>query len=81
LISASLTFNLQLAFLKETGHSVVWGEATLTIEVEVLFFSASVSVTCRREFGGSDGDPKFIELVPDQTTWAAYCQAFAAEAA
>ena len=64
LISASLTFNLQLAFLKDTGHSVVWGEATLTIEVEVLFFSASVSVTCRREFGGSDGDPKFIDLVP-----------------
>lgn len=81
LISASLTFNLQLAFLKEAGHSVVWGEATLTIEVEVLFFSASVSVTCRREFGGSDGDPKFIDLVPDQATWATYCQAFAAEAA
>jgi hypothetical protein len=81
LISASLTFNLQLAFLKETGHSVVWGEATLTVEVEVLFFSASVSVQCRREFGGSDGDPKFIELVPDQATWANYCEGFAAEAA
>jgi hypothetical protein len=81
LISASLTFNLQLAFLKETGHSVVWGEATLTVEVEVLFFSASVSVQCRREFGGSDGDPKFIELIPDQATWAAYCGGFAAEAA
>ena len=81
LISASLTFNLQLAFLKETGHSVVWGEATLTVEVEVLFFSASVSVQCRREFGGSDGDPKFIELIPDQATWANYCKGFAAEAA
>jgi hypothetical protein len=81
LISASLTFNLQIAYLKETGHSVVWGEATLTIEVEVLFFSASVSVTCRREFGGSDGDPKFVELIPDQTTWTTYCQGFAAEAA
>jgi hypothetical protein len=81
LISASLTFNLQLAFLKETGHSVVWGEATLTVEVEVLFFSASVSVQCRREFGGSDGDPRFIELVPDQATWANYCEGFAAEAA
>jgi hypothetical protein len=81
LISASLTFNLQLSFLKETGHSVVWGEATLTVEVEVLFFSASVSVQCRREFGGSDGDPKFIELIPDQATWASYCEGFAAEAA
>lgn len=81
LISASLTFNLQLAFLKETGHSVVWGEATLTVEIEILFFSASVSVKCRREFGGSDGDPKFIDLIPDQATWAQYCDAFAAEAA
>ena len=81
LISASLTFNLQLAYLKESNHSVVWGEATLTVEVEVLCFSTSVSVHCRREFGGSDADPKFIELVPDQATWAAYCDAFAAEAA
>ena len=40
-----------------------------------------VSVNCRREFGGSDGDPKFIELVPDQATWDEYCEAFAAEAA
>jgi len=81
LISASLTFNLQLAYLKETGHSVVWGEATLEVEIEILFFSASVSVKCRREFGGSDADPKFIELIPDQATWTSYCEAFAAEAA
>lgn len=80
LISASLTFNLQLAFLKESGHSVVWGEATLEVEIEILFFSASVSVKCRREFGGSDGDPKFKELIPNQTTWAEYCGAFALEA-
>jgi hypothetical protein len=81
LISASLTFNLQLAYLKAGGESVVWGEATLTIEVEVLFFSASVSVKCRREFGGSKSDPKFIDLVPDAATWTRYCEAFAEEAA
>jgi hypothetical protein len=81
LISASLTFNLQLAYLKADGKSVVWGEATLEVEIDVLFLSFSVSVKCRREFGGSDGDPKFIELIPDQSTWAEYCQAFAAEAA
>ena len=81
LISASLTFNLQLAYLKENGHSVVWGEATLEVEIEVLFLSFSVSVSCRREFGGSSGDPKFIELIPDQTTWDEYCGAFAKEAA
>lgn len=79
LISASLTFNLQLAYLKDSGHSVVWGEATLVVEIEILFFSADVSVKCRREFGGSDGDPKFIELIPDQATWTKYCEAFAEE--
>jgi hypothetical protein len=81
LISASLTFNLQLAYLKEGGKSVVWGEATLEVEIEVLFLSFSVSVKCRREFGGSEGDPKFIELIPDQATWNDYCGAFATEAA
>lgn len=80
LISASLTFNLQLAYLKENGHSVVWGEATLEVEIDILFFSFSVSVKCRREFGGSSGDPKFIELIPDQSTWTSYCEAFALEA-
>lgn len=77
LISASLTFNLQLAYLKAGGKSVVWGEATLEVEISILFLSFSVSVSCRREFGGSAGDPKFIDLIPDQTTWDDYCLAFA----
>ncbi len=81
LISASLTFNLQLAYLKENGRSVVWGEASLEVEIDILFLSFSVSVSCRREFAGSAGDPKFIELIPDQDTWDDYCEAFATEAA
>jgi hypothetical protein len=81
LISASLTFYLKLGFLKESGKSVVWGEATLEVEIEILFLSFSVSVSCRREFGGSPADPKFIELIPDQATWDEYCGAFAEEAA
>jgi hypothetical protein len=83
LISASLTFNLQLAYMKDNANhkSVVWGEATLEVEIDVLFLSFSVSVKCRREFGGSDGDPKFIQLIPDSSTWTEYCQAFATEAA
>jgi len=79
LISASLTFYLKLGYMKESGQSVVWGEATLEVEIEILFLSFSVSVSCRREFGGSAGDPKFIELIPDQTTWDEYCGAFATE--
>lgn len=80
LISASLTFNLQLGYTKENGRSVVWGEASIEVEIDILFLSFSVSVSCRREFGGSDSDPKFFELIPDQATWDTYCEAFATEA-
>jgi hypothetical protein len=83
IISASLTFNLQIAYLKDEGahKSLVWGEATLVVEIEVLFFSADVSVQCRREFAGSSSDPTFAQLVTSQTVWDRYCAAFAAEAA
>jgi hypothetical protein len=81
LISASLNFNLQLGYLKEGGRSLVYGEASIEVEIEVLFLSFSVSVKCRREFSGADGDPKFVALIPDQSTWTEYCEAFAAEAA
>lgn len=79
LISASLTFNLQLSYMKQGTKSTVWGEATLTIEIEILFFSASVSATCRREFGGSPSDPTFVDLIPAPSVWADYCIAYAAE--
>jgi hypothetical protein len=81
LISASLTFNLQLAYLKEGSKSIVWGEATLVVEIELLCFSTSVSVSCRREFAGSDADPTFAQLIPSQSVWDEYCGAFADEAA
>jgi hypothetical protein len=83
IISASLTFNLQIAYLKDfgAGKSIVWGEATLVVEIEILFFSASVSVKCRREFAGSESDPGFAALVSSQTVWNDYCGAFAEEAA
>jgi len=81
LISASVTFNLQLAYLKQNSKSVVWGEATLVVEIDLLIFSADVSIKCRREFAGSESDPRFIELIPNQHTWRRYCDAFAEEAA
>jgi hypothetical protein len=80
LISASITFNLQLAYQEEAGRSIVWGEATLLIEVEVLLFSAEVPIHCRREFAGSSQpDPKFVDLIPEQSVWDQYCDAFAEE--
>jgi hypothetical protein len=82
LISVALTFNLQLGYQKVTGgNSIVYGEADLTVEIDILMFSTSVSVRCRREFSGGGADPKFIEQIPTQAIWSAYCDAFATEAA
>lgn len=80
LISVSLTFNLQLGYQKAGGRSIVYGEAELTVEIDILMFSTSVSVHCRREFGGGAADPKFIDQIPTQAIWSEYCGAFAAEA-
>jgi hypothetical protein len=75
LITVSVEFYLGLSYDSDTDK--VWGEASLTVGVEVLFFSTSVTLHVRREFAGSAGDPSFDELVePDD--WANYCAAFAA---
>jgi len=79
IISVALTFNLQLGFLKEGGHSIVYGEAVLTVEIDILMFSTSVSVRCRREFSGGAADPKFIDQIPTEQVWSDYCDAFAPE--
>ncbi|MFO1498974.1 MAG: hypothetical protein U1G07_11380 [Verrucomicrobiota bacterium] len=79
IISVSLTFHLQLGYHKEPGRSVVYGEATLTVEIDILMFSAEVSVTCRREFGGAAADPRLIEHIPTEDVWSEYCSAFAEE--
>ncbi len=76
IISASLTFNLQLSYLKEGSRSTVWGQATLTISIDILFISIDVSVSCRREFAGSPSDPTFLDLVPDAASWQQYCLAY-----
>jgi hypothetical protein len=81
IVSVSLTFNLQLGYLKAGGRAVTYGEATLTLEIEILMFSVEVSVKCQREFSGGEADPRFIDLVPTPQLWAEYCDAFAAEAA
>jgi hypothetical protein len=55
------------------GH--LWGQASLTVKIEILFFSVSVTISVEREFAGSD--PTFRQLVaPD--AWAQYVDAFAA---
>jgi hypothetical protein len=75
LITASLEFYLGLTYNMDTGKA--WGEASLKIKIEILFFSKTVSITTRREFKGSSGDPTFAMLMPP-SEWNVYCDAFAA---
>ncbi|MEA2211132.1 MAG: hypothetical protein QOF83_1080 [Solirubrobacteraceae bacterium] len=78
LISASIEMYMGLTY--EFGSGKVIGTATITVEVEVLLFSASVQISCERKFAGSNGDPTFAQVMgpyADDGPWVAYCQAFA----
>lgn len=74
LISASVEFYLGFTYYFGPPCKIA-GEATITIEVHVLFFSASVSASLRREFG----DPviSFADLI-GPGDWDYYCDSFAA---
>ena len=74
LISASIEFYLGFTYYFGPQCKIA-GEATVTIEVHVLMFSASVSASLRREFG----DPviSFADLI-GPGDWDNYCDAFAA---
>jgi hypothetical protein len=89
LITASITLELSLTYEFETGKMV--GRASVTVEVEVLFFSTSVEISCERRLAGSSGDPTFAEVLgiaPDGTVpdpgapdggvpaWSQYVAAF-----
>jgi hypothetical protein len=80
LISASIELYLEMRYEFDTGKMV--GRAALTIKVEVLFFSASVTIEAERRFAGSNGDPTFADVMgleADGTSpaWSEYCLAFA----
>lgn len=81
LISASIELYLELHYEFDTGKMV--GRAQLTIKVEVLFFSTSVTISAERRFAGSAGDPNFADVMvlPDGSApaWDEYCLAFAGE--
>ncbi|PGV73201.1 hypothetical protein [Bacillus thuringiensis] len=73
LITISAEFYLSLNY-RDPGKA--WGQATLTVKVEVLMFSQSVDLTVEKQFAGSAGDPPIAEMI-DQDDWAVYCEAFA----
>ena len=61
IVSASLELYLELKYEFDTGKCA--GMAKLTIEISVFIFSGSVTITCRRKFSGSNGDPTFRQLM------------------
>ena len=75
LIKISLEF--VLSFTYDGAKDKAYGRATLTVKVEIVFFSTSVEVTVEKAFGGSSGDPKFRELFTDASVWNEYAGAFA----
>jgi len=69
----TLSVELYLAFTYlDPGKA--YGEATLTVSVKVFCFSASVSLTYQKRFGGS-GDPTFAQAL-SSSDWSQYCGAF-----
>lgn len=81
LISASIELYMELMYDFDTGKML--GRARITVEVEVLCFSASVTIEAERQFAGSNGDPTLREVVmePDGSApaWDDYLLAFAPE--
>ncbi len=73
IISISMEFYLGFTYL-DPGKA--YGEATVTLTISILFFSATVSATMRKTLGGS-GDPTFGQALT-QAEWDQYCSAFAA---
>ncbi len=74
LITVSVEFNLSFTY-QDVGKA--YGTATLTVEVDIAFFHKSVDLTVERTFGGSGGDPKFLDFFNTAQSWQDYAAAFA----
>ncbi len=74
IITLSLEFYMSLTY--ESKGNKVWGEATLTVEIEIAFVSVPVEMSVRREFTDPEL-PKFSDMMTDGE-WTEYCEAFAA---
>ncbi len=66
-----------LSFTYDSGKDKATGRATLTVTIEIAFFSKSVELTVERSFGGKGGDPTFAQLVDTPEVWEEYAAAFA----
>jgi hypothetical protein len=58
IITISAEFYLGLTY--ESAGNRCWGQAKLTVEIEILFFSFSVTLTVEREFANSGGGSAYL---------------------
>jgi hypothetical protein len=93
LITITAEFYLGLSYTSEPGANRVEGEASLTVSIDILFFSASVTLRVRKQFAGppsnaaaarslgtatlAAGQPEFADLM-SPSDWNTYCDSFAA---
>ena len=81
IISVSVEFNLSFTYIPlvdgdpKTGKA--YGRATLTVTIDIAFFSKSVELTVERSFGSKGGDPTFADLIDSPAVWGEYAAAFA----
>lgn len=75
LITASIELYMALTYLIDKEKA--FGEATLKMKIEILFFSTSVTLHTQRTFKGSGKDPNF-QMAIKENEWLEYCAAFAA---
>ncbi len=86
IITVFVEFVLELRYEKaplEAGgrnFAIFAGRASVTVGVEVLFFSKSVTLTVERRFVGSEADPTFLDCF-DHDDWDEYCDAYAPDTA
>ncbi len=79
IITVSCEFYLSLTYASKgiVPHGgTLWGQCSLKVKIEILFFSMSVSVKMEREFAGSD--PNFRDMLT-AGDWVDYCDAFATD--
>jgi hypothetical protein len=75
LVSVSVEFNLSFTYYTDTHKCK--GKATLTVTIEIAFFSKSVELSVEKSFGKGGGDPTFAQLITSSEVWNTYAGAFA----
>lgn len=80
ILTISAQFYLELSYVGPPTNPDVpakaTGTASLTVEIELLSISKSVTVTVQRE-SSKGSDPTFEDTMPEHALWQVYCDSFA----